>query len=499
MNQITLYPPEVVGHEVRFRWHVEPRTPLYTREEFTLRFPESIDLAPLPDALWWSAALTCLHSHWPLLRPCRVRLPVRLAPGTVECWSRLLDAEIATLEAYRGTNDTARQIEIIEDGPPLAVPRRLPAAGRCATSFSGGKDSLLQTGLLAELTPRPVLVAVTSPMPPMADHLTPRRRHVLESMPKRRHVDLVEVISDYRANWNNNFARDRGYPVSINEITDTFLYTAALQAAGTALGAGHLFLASETEVQENALHRGRIVQYPHYMYSAVTQRALQSLLAPLGVHYGSLTWPLHSFQVQELLWTRYRDLRDLQYSCWRVADNEATCSRCPQCLRIACTALALGDQPQHMGIDLVTLLKATADWAPECEPPEGDALPRQVVRARLHAQLVRSIQSTPPRRVLAAIAFGQPGRLLNQDGWAAVGAYRRLRRRLASFPAGPRPGYRAGYLRFVDPLLRDRVGEIFATHFPAEEEANYADVLARGDALARWITAPLAAATAKSA
>src|SRR5262249_28284957 len=156
--------------EVTFRWRVDPATALYRQPQFTLRFPETVDLARVPEGLWWTIMLICLHSQWPLLRPCRVRLPVRLGPGVAECWNRLMDAEVTTLEAYRGTNDFEREIEIIEDGPPLKyslAPGGTNGAARCATAFSGGKDSLVQTGLLTELTQKPVLVATTSPMPPL--------------------------------------------------------------------------------------------------------------------------------------------------------------------------------------------------------------------------------------------------------------------------------------------------------------------------------------------
>src|SRR5678816_80962 len=77
-----------------------------------------------------------------------------------------------------------------------------------------------------------------------------------------------------------------------------------------------------------------------FMYSAATQRALSRLLEPYGMRYGSLTWPLYSSHVQHLLWSRYPDLSDLQYSCWLVAKDEAMCSRCRQCLRLAVVALA---------------------------------------------------------------------------------------------------------------------------------------------------------------
>src|SRR5262245_9542585 len=250
MRLITLFTPEIKDNEVTFRWRVDPETTLYRQSQFTLRFPESaeLDLARVPESLWWTVMLICLHSQWPMLRPCRVRLPIKLRSGEAECWSRLMDAAVATLEAYRGTSDFERTIDIIEDGPPLnyaLTPAATTSATRCATAFSGGKDTMVQTGLLTELTPKPVLVATTSPMPPLEDHITPRRRYILDEIQRRRDVTLIEVESDFRANIDLGFAQSLGYWMSVNEFTDTFLYAGALVATGLAAGATRLVIASE--------------------------------------------------------------------------------------------------------------------------------------------------------------------------------------------------------------------------------------------------------------
>ncbi|MBI1959000.1 MAG: hypothetical protein HYS36_07210 [Candidatus Rokubacteria bacterium] len=490
MTRITLDPPEPAEHAVAFRWSVEPATALYRASRFTLRFPESVDLSRVPDALWWRIALICLHSQWPILRPCRVVLPVGLGPGEAEVWSRLMDAEVATLEAHRGTAGFERAVEIVDEGPPLPALAPLPDTGRCATAFSGGKDSLLHAGILTELTRQPVLVTTTSPMPPLEDHVSPRRRHVLEEVARRRDVTLIEVQSDFRAAWDNEFPRRLGYRVSVNEITDTFLYFAALLAAGVALGTTHLFLASEAEVQESVDLDGRVIQHPHCMYSVVTQRTLQAVLRSAGLRYGSLTSPLHSFQVQQLLWRRYADLRDLQSSCWLVRGTDAACSQCPQCLRLAFGVLEVGDSPARMGVDLVPLLGAMRQWRPK-ERERGPLLPQDLVGRALEMQTARAIQATSLGRVASMIADGRPARLLSRRALRALFHYARIRRRIAGRPADEPPGYRAGFLRLVDPALRDSVAAIYAEHFAPEDEAAYAGVLSRSDALVRWITEPI--------
>src|SRR5262249_26786439 len=131
------------------------------------------------------------------------------------------------------------------------------------------------------------------------------------------------------------------------------------------------------------------------------------------MRYCSLTSPLHSSQVQTLLWTRYADLRDLQYSCWKVRGEERACSRCPQCLRLALGALALGDAPGRMGIDLVQLLVSMRGWRPKSAGTgPGDDLPRAVTDRGLAAQVASSFERHPVRPVAPALAHPPPHRSL---------------------------------------------------------------------------------------
>jgi hypothetical protein len=497
MRFITLFTPEIKDHEVTFRWRIEPETTLYRQSQFTLRFPESaeLDLASVPEGLWWTVMLICLHSQWLMLRPCRVLLPVKLRPGEAECWSRLLDAGVTTLEAYRGTTDFERTIEIIEDGPPLnyaPTPAAKAGATRCATAFSGGKDSLVQTGLLTELTPKPVLVATTSPMPPLEDHITPRRRYILNEIQHRRDVTLIEVESDFRANIDLGFAQSIGYWMSVNELTDTFLYTGSLLAAGVAAGATRLFLASEAQVQENVERDGRVVQHNHFMYSAITQGALNAILRPFGLIHGSLISSLHSFQAQELLWTRYDELCDLQYSCWRTKTGEMMCNHCGQCLRIALCALALGKRASRMGADWSILLNEMRDWRPKRldKSPEA-AMPTEIVSDQLHSQVVRDLRAVSWRDIAQTIARDKPWDLLRPRGWKAIASFHKLQREAAAGDVQPRPGYRAGYLRLVDPLLKAPLERIYDEHFDSADESTYTDALGRSERMIKWITEPV--------
>lgn len=481
MHEIDVHAPEIDGSRITFRFDVTPPSDLYRRTTFTLDFPPSIDLTRLPSRLPGWLPLVVLHLHWALLAPCRVRLRYPLDEDTCRLFERLAQQGAETLAATRGVAPPSSAVRIVAE-PCAEQPTDVAIrSDRCAVAFSGGKDSLLHVGLLTELTDDVVLVAVTSPMPPLEDHVTARRRRVLEDVAKRRPITLIEVKSDVRTLWNNAFSHS--YGVSVSEVTDTLLYTAALWTAAAALDCGHTFLASENEVSETATRDGIVVQLPHFMYAVPTLVALDALARGIGLRYGSLTPPLHSAQVQHLLWTRYPDLRDLQYSCWRTRGADAACSSCAQCLRIALGALAAGGDPAEMGVDLARVLRRQAAWRATAAdaPLAPDALPNDRVRRRLHAQVVRHLQDLDPAVVRARL----PRSVSPLARWRARWGYRALRRRHLGVDVGLAPGYRREWLRFVDPLLRERVGTIFADSFPEEERSSYAAGLERTETLSR--------------
>lgn len=478
--------PVVDGRTAIFRWQVAPETTLYRKTSFTLTFPSSVDLSRVPPRLWWDILLICLHPHWLLLRPCQVHLPVRLNAPERQFWVRLLQNGADTLEAYgqRQLPSEPLGIEIVDGN--LDIPRTVISGSGYGTAFSSGKDSLLQAGLLSELTTKPLLVTTTSPLPPLVDHETARRREVLAAIQSRRDLRLVEVSSDYRRSYDNGFAGRLGYRPAVSELSDTFLYMSSLLAAGAALGATRLFLASEAEVQDNTVLDGKIVQHSHFMYSAATQLALARLLAPYGIRFGSLTWPLYSMQVQQLLWARYPDLCDLQYSCWQMGPEEATCSRCKQCLRMAVNVLASGDDPQRMGIDLRKMI----DCAPTLEPFANGArtgppaLPQEIGAQRRQALVMDAVRRTDLLHLATVLARGSPRRLLSRDTFERLRTFRRLRKQARGWPKLPALGVREAYFDWLDPDLRPSLVAIYTRHFRREPRSRHIDMFERSRTLA---------------
>ena len=491
MYKIELYAPEIQGHTVNYRWSVEPATSLYTRCCFQMTFPLSLDLSRVPSRLWWDILLICLHQHWLLLRPCQIKLPLKLSEPEKGFWLQLLQNAADTLETTRTETRPTQPlgVDIICGG--LEVPHAKIAGLGYGTAFSSGKDSLLQAALLFELTERPLLVTTTSPLPPLADHKTARRREIFSEIGKRRDIVFVEVVSDFRSIWDNGFAGQNGYAIAVNELTDTFLYMSSLLATGAALGRTRLFLASEAEVQENAEVGGKIIQFPHYMYSAATQRALARYLEPYGLRFGSLIWPLYSVQVQQLLWARYGDLSDLQYSCWRVEEGQATCSRCEQCLRIAMTALAAGHNPERMGIDLTRLMSYSSEWTPIRPPSSSSSMPMTQVGQRARNVIVGGIKRTSSLQLALIALSAQPLRVFSTDTWRMLAAYGRLRNRVHELPGTPDPGIREAFLEWLDPDLRDRLISIYTTYFPLERKSQHSEIFERSRTLAERATSML--------
>lgn len=424
MRRIVLDPPELEARQVTFRWRTEPRSDLYARESFNLRFGGALDPGEVPDDLWWVVALLCLHPHWPLLAPCRVELPVELAPGERELWLRMCGA------------DDDRPIEICDEGPPLE-PAPAPRSDRVALAFSGGKDSLLSLGLLLELGERPVAVTTTAPMPFGFEHAAPRRRTALESVGDRPDCELVEVRSNLRQCWDNDFPRRLGHDAGVADLTDPLLYLAFAVVVGWHRAAGRVVTGGTAELGTPSV-------------------AVGELLRRRGVGVSSLTASLQAWQVRRLLWDRYPDLRELQYSCDLHEAGTSACDRCPDCLALAMSAVRAGVAPGRLGIDLGALLDGFWEWRPELDGAQRG----------LHGGIVRELEGMRTRSFALHLARAEPRRALRPSGVRAVRRYTMLRGRLAGQAAAvPAPGYRHDRLELVDERWRGRLADVFDAAF----------------------------------
>ena len=490
--EIELYPPQLVGQRAEFSWAESQPSGIYKKNNFYLEFPASVPLERVPMSLWWTVFLLCIHSHWTLLRPCRIRLPLRLGDGEAEVWRRLLKSYAMTLDALNPDGKPRPDVELIM-GTELQQPHQsLTGTDLCATAFSGGKDSLAQVGLLCEMGYHPMLVTTTSLMPPLLDHHSAFRRRAMTEVQRRRNLELLEVFSDFRETWNNGAAGELGYPLSINELSDTFLYTAALVVVCYARGITNLFLASENEVAANSVEKGLYLQHSHFMYSALTQAGISTLLRPYGLHYGSLTVALQSSQVQELVTSRYRDLSDLQCSCWRVTETHQACSECSECKRLAWVSLSLGGSPADQGVNFVWMLNHY-NTRPTQSSQKRPHWPNHFVNAGFKTQIVRAILSVSPTKIFRYLLRQHPLSLVDGSGWRALRQFQLVREDTRREHPGPLPliGYRPGYLQLLQEPIRERLQTILADQFEPEAEALHALPLANLLTAVAWVTQPL--------
>jgi hypothetical protein len=481
-HRVRLLPPRVGEHVVEFEWEVAPATELYNTTGFRLTFPAEVDLVAVPQALWLRLAMICLHPHWALLRPCRVELPFYLGPRERAFWERLTSTVAVQLVAYGAESRRGRPVAIHDDGPALPPVTGTANGVRAAAAFSGGKDSLTQAGLLAELTDRPLLITTTSPVPWAHDHTGAARRRTLSEITRRLPVDLLEVRSDFRQCWDNGYSGAHGCSLTVNELTDVLLYQATTIAAAAGSGINHSFMASEADLQYNTSDHGEVIQHGHFASSAATHAALDVLLRRFGLRLGSLTYPLHTDQVTAILWQRYAGVADLQFSCWSAADGAQACSTCQQCLEVALLLLGEGVSPRRAGIDPARVLSAWAASRPDAHQARGPRLhPHRLPRDK-NVRIVQGMDSARVDAILAA----DPRRE------EAVAAYSRLHDRLAGDSAPPHPGYVRAFLDLVDGDLRKGLEAIFADQSLTPSSDPELDAMCRRSrSLAQWIADPL--------
>lgn len=487
--EISLHAPRVAGQRAEFSWSESRPSGLYQKTGFWLEFPASVPLSSIPESLWWTVFLLCLHAHWPLLRPCRILLPVKLQPEERELWQRLMQKHADTLDALNPARLLPAEMSIEEGPVELPSPPMQAIPLQCAMAYSGGKDSLSHVGLLGEMGFKPILVSTTSIMPGVRLEGSTYRARALEQVQSRRNLELIEVRSDFRGQWHNLLPREWGYRLSVNEITDTLLYTAALTIVGYARGATHLFLASENEVSANAVVDGVFLQHSHFMYSGLTQASVSQILEPYGLWYGSLTSSLQSSLVQELVTRRYPDLADLQCSCWRGTDTRRACSNCSECRRLALISLACGGTPLDLGVDMIHLLKHY-HARPASRDKHYPHPPDRAAARGFRLQYARAIRTITPLKMLSYLVRNHPGGIRNGSLWVAWREYRKLyRETLKDFPKALGPaGYRAGYLDAMPEPLRNRLEPILSAQFSVAPVEEYAQQLSQLQSAIRSVT-----------
>lgn len=484
---VRLHEPEIEGQEVRFSWDVTPPSDLYYRTSIGLTFPEGLDLDSVPRSLWWRVMLISLHTHFALLRPCRVELPVTLGRGEREFWARLIQHVADQLENYGSPRRPGAAAVLVESGPHLPPLLLRTASDRVALAFSGGKDSLVLAALASELTRDPLLVRV-SPSTLATDPVAAAREFALRQPPERLPGRVIDVISDFRDSWDVHFSLRDGGTFPVNELSDLPLYHGTVAAVAAASGIGTCLMASEADIQYNAAHGDGVILHREFLSCSATQSALDALLRAFGLRQGSLTFPLHMPQVQQLLWRRYRAIADLQRSCLMAGVDDDSCGACLKCFLVAVVMLAEGASPRAVGIDPVRVLTEWGDWPVDAPPFNPGATlsehrsPRQKIVRALQRRTTAEVAT-----ILSADPLARDDRRLGQ----AIAVWARMRAQALAQITPPDPGYVPEFLDFVPADMRTPLEPILAQHFAPTSEPEFRAMAKRARTLAAWITAPL--------
>ncbi len=480
-----IHEPAVDGGQVVFSWDVTPPTPLYSRTEFRLSFPPSTPIERVPRALWWRLALLCLHTHWALLRPCDVELPIGLPARERQLWLGIVDNVIVQLEARGGRPGLRGSVDLLDDGPRLDPVRLELDPDRAAVSFSGGKDSLAVAALLSELTRSPLLVTTTSPVTWARDHVGGARRQTLEEIGTRLPVETVEVHSDWRTCWEVGYAGHDGCRLGTHEVSDQPLFQAVTIAAAAAHGISRAFMASEAELQYNAIVGGSLVLHPEFTSCATTQELIDALLTPFGMRQASLLCPLHMPLVQALLWRRYPHVTDLQFSCWQAPEAVRGCGACEKCRQISLITLAEGFSPSRIGIDPIKVLQGFGDWQLDAPPPHHG--PRLHPTRTSRHKIIRALKALPTERVTEILSQDSP-RGRDRELTAALASYDALRQQAVDLDVPPDPGFVQDFVRWVPEDLRGPLGAILEEHFTGSHELEFERMVDRGQTLVKQVT-----------
>ncbi len=379
----TLEPVEIQQSRINIRWKINPASKLYRRTNCSLVFPEEVNLHLLPAGLVERTVLMLLYPHWAILAPCKIKLPFKLQDGERLAWSRLAENQWNSLLFHSGRKE---KMDLSWDCSGEMLSRSSdPVNGEgSATAFSGGKDSLFQTGFLIEQGESPLLVTTLAPPP----EVHPRRLYVYDQIQRRTGLDMIKVQTNYRSSYHNLYPREHGLTEAVNELTDVLLYAACLILAAAAKNINRLYVASELEVQTAARIDGTLVTHTHAMYSVTTLKTLQHIFQPYDISISSLTAPLRTMQIQQTLWKEWPELRDMQTSCWSMTPDEPMCNKCGQCLRTALCSLEAGFDPAEMGGDAAKNLAAVESWEKIRAAAENkqQLLPDAITRQLLYRQ-----------------------------------------------------------------------------------------------------------------
>lgn len=472
-QRIILELPIVQGNRVDFKWTESVNSKFYKKTEFYVEFPECIDLKDVPQSMLLLFHILCLHAHWTILSPCTVEIPIKLPLKQLEIINKLIQYYSVTLN-FLNPENIKGEVEIKELGEEIEKVIPLNRSTKCAAAFSGGKDSLTSVGLLCEMGFSPILITTTSFLNGIHLENSIHKKRSLSEIQKRKELKLYEVKTNYRSIWNNLISRKMGYQLSINEITDTFLYVGSMLIIGYAKNVDNLFIASENEVSANIIsEQGEYIQHPHFMYSALTLSGMSTLFSLYGMRLFSLTTSLRSNMVQELLTKRYSELADLQCSCWKVTEQTKACSVCGECKRLSLVSLSVGGNPKDLGVNLIEMFNNYEVPNISSIEEHDHISPKTIANISFQNQYNLAYNRLNMIRLCSYLILNQPKEFFTYSGWRAINKFRILKALHNELTINYSSSYMANYLEFIEEPFKSKLQFILSDAFDVESESIY--------------------------
>jgi len=484
--------PQVTGNRVAFRWQCDPPVPLLLRDNFSIEYPFSVEDADVPESMWWSVLLGCAFATWNFLEDYTIVCDGGVSCEEREAWSRLADYERWMFQKYSDGTGRHRPfaVEASELAHGAAAPRT--EARGAASCLSGGKESLLQAGLLREMGSPMSLVNIISPIPSQRDHESRKRTRIMSQFAGCSWAELVRVRSDVRSTFDNNYPREHGAGVSFNELADSVIYASLALPVAWYHRRESVLLGSEWEV--SWLKRQHNLPCPdtYAMYSIPTFAGIDATWRNLyGIGYGSLLFPLTQFCIESLLCTRYKDLLPMQDSCWRTDGIHDYCSQCEKCLRVASMLLAHKVSPTDIAIDLNRLFSPESSIMRVWPPAYDD-----IVHTLYHDSIRYAASKIDPQWALDLFREGTSLRNGPFRRWRTKRSFLKWRQRTADSTVGHVALPKSDYFKYVPETYRESVRGIVHEVLPDDDTRDFSEPLACIDEAIEYLRAPFSVLTA---
>lgn len=467
---ITIFPPEINGDTIRFRWEQDEPNPFQTRNDFFLRYQE-LDLAAYSAALWYEVVLAVQSRIWALHPgPVHVTFPSAIPQASVDYWL-----------ARRGATDriTVTPTADFSASPWAGLPRTR-GHRPIAMLYGGGKDSTAVLAMLHELYGADSLLGIRWHIPYLDNASFARNNeerdetHIIAPIERALGIPVTRIWTDRRATIvKDHYEAARTHMellvtaalptlLSWGSTTICFAYASTMYPVrigpdGTADARG-----GNTRPESLALERR------HYEQIFGIDLTISNPQGQIG--QADAIW---------LIAERYPHLLPNITSCASGFRTGQHCGNCEKCMELGFASLAAG--APIPGFDYDALFTHRVLWD-RILSPEALASPRDEYG---NLPIGGEFLGTPNRYhrycdQMARIDPAVAAPLLGPDGMA------QLRLAIDAWGHALHPSYHVmvrGWAGLQDDPVAAHVGGITAQHFPAVDRAVTPNLRRAGDGM----------------